>query len=114
VVVGYAFTIRPNISPGQEALFWTEATGMVDLRDALLAGGVTGLENSILFEATGISADGRTIVGTAFHDGVRQAFVATIPEPSTIVLAVVAAVGGIGVYVRNLRRMRLRFRHSGA
>jgi hypothetical protein len=44
-------------------------------------------------------------VGTAFHNGQHQAFVATIPEPSTIVMAALAVAGGIGVYVRKVRRV---------
>jgi probable HAF family extracellular repeat protein len=105
VVVGWALTLRPDGQEVQNAFFWTEPTGMVDLRQALIAGGVLSLENSRLIEATGVSADGLTIVGTAFHNGQQQAFVATIPEPSTIVMAALAVAGGIGVYVRKVRRV---------
>jgi probable HAF family extracellular repeat protein len=104
VVVGSAFTLRPDGSTREEAFFWTEATGMVALRDALIAMGVTTLDDSILFNATGVSADGLTIVGTAFHEGQRQAFLATIPEPSTIMMAMIGAAAATGLYVRQLRR----------
>ncbi|MEX2139781.1 MAG: hypothetical protein WD894_11005 [Pirellulales bacterium] len=105
VIVGHAFSVRPDDFPGREAFFWTEATGMVNLRDALIAGGVTNLDNSILFDATGISADGRTIVGVAFHDGIQQGFVATIPEPTTILLAIIAAAALLGLYFLKVGRV---------
>jgi hypothetical protein len=111
VIVGSAFMLRPDDSdgvPGEEAFFWTEGAGMVNLRDALIAGGVTGLENSILFSTTGVSADGMTLVGTAFHDGQRQAFVATIPEPTTVVRAIIAAAALSVFYFLRVRRMLVK------
>jgi hypothetical protein len=115
VIVGNIGTTSPF--PGNPlvgAFYWTAETGALNLRDLLLSGGATGLESGTFLRALAVSADGRTVVGTAFLDGVTQGFVATVPEPSTVVMAVMAAACGIGVYVRNLRRVRLRFRHSGA
>jgi probable HAF family extracellular repeat protein len=108
VIVGNIGTTSPF--PGNPlvgAFYWTAETGALNLRDVLLSGGATGLESGTFLHALAVSADGRTVVGTAFLDGVTQGFVATVPEPSTVVLAVMAAACGIGVYVRNLRRARL-------
>jgi uncharacterized membrane protein len=96
--------------PGREgqavprAFYWSETIGMVDLRDLLIGLGVTGLDNWILSSANGISDDGLTIVGQATQGAGPEAFIATIPEPSTIVLATIAAVA----MSLAIRRLRLR------
>ena len=48
---------------GPEAFVWTAAGGMQNLREKLIAGGATGLTGWTLIEPSGVSADGRTIVG---------------------------------------------------
>jgi probable HAF family extracellular repeat protein len=86
VVVGYS-----DSAAGQQAFIWTAERGMESLRDALIAGGATGLEGWNLTRATGVSADGRTIVGieiVAF--GRNRAWIATfppVPEPSALLLS---------------------------
>jgi hypothetical protein len=52
-----------------------------------------GLDDWTLTEANGVSYNGLTIVGTGLHDGINGAWVATIPEPSTLGLAVIAGLG---------------------
>jgi probable HAF family extracellular repeat protein len=88
------------------AFYWTPETGMVDLRDLLIFGGATNLDGWHLTVANGISADGRTVVGTALGaTGQHEAFVATIgaiPEPASIVLATFAVAGVFGLVL--LRR----------
>jgi uncharacterized membrane protein len=84
-----------NDSPGPlptKAYYSSGPTGMVDLRDYLISNGVTGLGNWNLTQAWAVSADGATIVGTGTHEGITEAWVATIPEPSTIILAALAAI----------------------
>ena len=105
---------------GNEAMIWTATEGMINLKGFLV-----GLNpppytipitpfpyssNSVsgwaLFEATGVSADGRTIVGNG-GDGLESGFVATIPEPSSVVLATLAIAGLIVGMVRSrLRSVR--------
>ena len=65
---------------GYLATVWTE-DGPQDLKQMLLAAGATGLENLTLEYATGVSADGRTIVGQAFDPFTfaTTGFVATLP-----------------------------------
>ena len=75
-----------------EAFLWTSGTGMQNLRDLLIAGGVTSVTNWHLASATGVSADGHTFVGYGVNPtGDSEAWIATIPdivpEPSGIVLA---------------------------
>jgi probable HAF family extracellular repeat protein len=83
VVVGYG-----NSTSGREAFLWNAGDGMQSLRDVLIAGGVTGLDDWTLTDARGVSADGRTIVGY----GSGGAWIATVPEPSSIALAAIALV----------------------
>lgn len=65
-----------------EAFVWTQANGMQNLRDVLIAKGVTGLDNWVLREATGISADGQWVVGNAINpSGDDEAFLANISAP---------------------------------
>jgi len=60
---------------------------MVTLASYLTGIGVTISQGVSLLEATGVSADGRTIVGyTGLPGQVRQGFVATIPAPGEAAL----------------------------
>jgi uncharacterized membrane protein len=99
VIVGVDDTVA-HLGP-RNAFYWSASTGMVDLRSFLMANGATGLDNWQLIEVWAVSADGATIVGTGGHDGIAEAFIATIPEPGTFALAVVAA--GIGAYLLCVR-----------
>jgi probable HAF family extracellular repeat protein len=86
------------------AFIWTAETGMISLRDALIFGGATNLDGWTLFTANGISADGRTVVGTANGPNGQEAFVATIgaiPEPSTLALSLIAAAAWFAVARRK-------------
>jgi hypothetical protein len=58
---------------GAEAFIWTKADGIRNLREVLIAAGAPGLDGRVLSSAEGISADGRTIVGSAW--------IATLPTP---------------------------------
>jgi probable HAF family extracellular repeat protein len=91
VVVGSSDALRDDGHNTRAAFYWTAPTGMLDLHDLLVANGVTNLAGWRLSEARGVSADGLTIVGTGLHDGRIEAFIATIPEPATIILASLAA-----------------------
>jgi uncharacterized membrane protein len=67
-----------------EPFIWTASGGMQSLQDVLTNQYGLGSELSgwNLVSATGISADGTTIVG----GGTQGAWIATIPEPSTLAL----------------------------
>jgi uncharacterized membrane protein len=80
-------------SPLTRAFYWTGESGMLNFQDLLISLGVSNLAGWTLNEARGVSHDGRTVVGTGTHNGRTEAWVATIPEPSTIVLAVLAVAG---------------------
>jgi len=66
----------------------------------LTAGGAIMLQRSVLTQARGISLDGNTIVGTGFRNGNTEAFVAVVPEPTTLGVLV---AGGVAM----LRRRRV-------
>ena len=102
VIVGYATS-----EAGLEAFIWDESNGMRNLQRDVLEG-IFGLDLTgwSLEQATGITCDGRTIVGWGVHDVPSphtEAWLATIPEPSTLALA---AFGLIGLLAYGRRRTR--------
>jgi uncharacterized membrane protein len=101
VIVGSGETAFDGNIATNQAFYWTANTGMLNLRDFLVTHGATGLDGWTLTEARGVSWDGQTIVGTGIHDGVTEAFVATIPEPSTLLLAALAVLVLFVVYLRK-------------
>jgi probable HAF family extracellular repeat protein len=103
-------------STGATAFYWTPQIGFAELQDILVFGGATGIDGWRLTSATGISHDGRTVVGSGFDpSGQLTAFVATIgavPEPSTFVLAGFAAAGLIGLLFQRQRRCTPKLERS--
>lgn len=79
VVVGLAGDSSMGFT---RAFMWNASLGMVDLNAYLPSIGVN-LTGWLLRNATAISADGRTIVGEGAHNGVGEAWLATIPPPAT-------------------------------
>lgn len=65
---------------------WTPSTGWLRLQDYMQSIGVVIPAGMNLQIANGISADGRTIVGTSFS-GHGEGFVITIPSPSVLCFA---------------------------
>lgn len=62
------------------AFYWTSATRMVDLNTYLAQFLPPGtLDGWTLREARGISADGKTITGWGMHNGLAEAWVASLP-----------------------------------
>ena len=75
IVVGFATT-----GAGSEAFIWDAAHGMRNLKDVLVAAGVTALAGWTLTEATGISADGRTVIGNGTNpSGQAEGWIARWP-----------------------------------
>src|ERR1017187_10071145 len=66
-----------------QAFRWTAGSGMQSLRDVLVTNGLT-FDPAELLIASGISADGNTIVGSDYYsdsdDGMAFGFVATLPR----------------------------------
>lgn len=75
---------------GQEAFMWDATNGMRSLVDVLASEyGLDLSEWQKLTAAYAISADGRTIVGDGVNlDGDTEAWVARIPEPTTLLLLI--------------------------
>src|SRR5262249_53536730 len=69
--------------PGGVALIWDEVHGMRSLADVLVTDYGLDLTGWSVSAAMAISSDGSTIVGNGGHDGVSEAWIAVIPEPST-------------------------------
>jgi probable HAF family extracellular repeat protein len=102
VIVGDGETFyQDGVAPRSEAFFWTAQTGMLNLRDLLVTYGANNLDGWRLDVATGLASDGMTIVGYGTNpSGNTEAWVATIPEPSTLLLAALAALVLLALYVR--------------
>ena len=75
---------------GGRAYIWDEVHGKRLVRDVLIANGID-MDDWTLASCAGISADGTAIVGTGYHDGVTEAWIAHIPEPATAWLLLTAA-----------------------
>ena len=91
---------------GTEAFIWDSTNGMRNLKDLALGMGLTNVAGWQLTDATGVSADGLTIVGTGYNPlGDQEAFVIVIPEPST---AALAALGGVAIATLAWRRRLVR------
>jgi hypothetical protein len=71
------------VGPPDTAFLWSAPIGLVDLNVYLPAIGIN-LAGWTLTEAGGVSADGRTVVGTGIHNGVEEAWIATLPGTSAI------------------------------
>jgi len=78
-VVGYGTTLL-----GNEAFIWDPGTGMRNLRELLISRGAN-LAGWVLTNATGISDDGFTIVGTGINpSGKTEAWIAVLPAQPVI------------------------------
>jgi uncharacterized membrane protein len=79
------------------AFVWDESHGMRYLSDVLASEGVD-VQGWSFSNVTGISADGRAMVGTAWHNGILSDFLAEVPtsvwvpEPGSAVLFMGATV----------------------
>jgi probable HAF family extracellular repeat protein len=66
------------LSPVNRAFLWTPTGGMIDLNEYLPTLGID-LSGWVLRNAEGMTPDGRTIAGDGEHNGIREAWIATVP-----------------------------------
>lgn len=99
IVVGYGTT-----GDGYRAFAWDFDHGMRDLRDVLIGDYGLDLMGWTLTDATGISTDGRVIVGNGINPmGDNEGWIARVPEPSS---AIMLAFGGLFICTRWNRAMK--------
>lgn len=91
-----------DLSRGNWAFLWDPEHGVRDLRDVLANdyGLADELDDLILRRIRGMSADGRTILGVAWKPSGPNShsvspFVVTVPEPSTIAVALLSIPAAI-------------------
>ncbi len=90
VIVGTGFN-----EDGPRPFYWTESSGMIPLQDYLEGVGLD-LSGWTLTGVSDISANGLTFVGTGTNpDGLTEAWVATVPEPSGVVLVGIGLAGAV-------------------
>jgi len=83
------------------AFIWDAVHGMRDLKDVLITEFGLDLTGWQLTQARGISDDGATIVGYGVNpDGRDEAWIAVIPEPSSLTLLTV----GVAAFLSGRRR----------
>jgi len=88
VIVG-----QGNFASGYAAFIWDETNGMRNVKDVLENDYGVDLTGWTLFRARGVSADGLTIAGEGVNpDGYVEGWVATVPEPCTLLLL---GLGGV-------------------
>jgi probable HAF family extracellular repeat protein len=95
IIVGFLYA---------DPFLWDATRGRRSLQQVLVGDYGLDLTGWTLQSAYAISADGRTIVGSGTHLGRTEAWIATIPEPSSLALL---GLGGILLYFLR-RRQRSR------
>lgn len=90
VVVGMCYSESQQFG---EAFIWDETNGMRSLQDILISDYNLDLSGWTLRSAESISDDCLTIVGTGYNPaGYMEGWVATIPEPATLLLLALGTV----------------------
>lgn len=89
-------------SSGGKAFIWDAEAGIQDLNELLANEYNLDLAGWTLTNATAISADGKVIAGNGINpDGIREGWVAVVPEPSAGLLL------GLGLGVLGASRQRI-------
>jgi len=90
-----------------QAFIWDPSNGTRNLQTVLVNDYGLDLSGWTLREAYGVSADGKTLVGWGNHGGNDEAFIASIPEPSTAALAACGACAMLRRAGRPARRIAI-------
>ena len=90
-------------SGSSEAFIWDEDSGMRSLKDVLETEYGVDLSGWTLTSVEGISDDGTVLAGNGTRGGGMEAWVAVIPEPSTLLLL---GMGALGITIGWWRRRK--------
>jgi uncharacterized membrane protein len=89
-----------GISSFDNSYVWTSQGGFFSIEEYFLQSGMD-IAGWVIESAQAISADGNVIAGYGKYNGVTQAFVASVPEPSSLSLLL---AGGAVLMVGRRRR----------
>jgi probable HAF family extracellular repeat protein len=93
VIVGYSVTSGDIHNGTKQAFIWDSQNGMRNFQNVLVNDYGLNLTGWSLLEATGISDNGMVIVGNGINpNGYEEAWIATVPEPATLLLLGFGAV----------------------
>ncbi|HYE63006.1 MAG TPA: hypothetical protein VD997_13500 [Phycisphaerales bacterium] len=80
VIVGYTGFLCESTAYSYRATMWSRYLGVVDLNTHLPSIGVD-LTGWVLLFASGVSADGRIIIGQGYYNNALHGFILTLPPP---------------------------------
>jgi uncharacterized membrane protein len=84
VIVGDRYHLRIGKEEVRDAFIWDSTNGARDLKSVLVNDYHLDLTGWLLRSATGISSDGKTIVGIGLHSGHVEVWVARLNQPPNL------------------------------
>lgn len=111
-VVGWSY----GSADGRKPFIWDETHGLRNLKTLLAID--CGLQDELTgwswMNATGVSNDGRVIVGSGFRRRIEEAWIAVIPEPCALALLTTGILGALAcLWQRGIRQTLPRVNLNG-
>ena len=88
---------------GGQAFIWDPINGYRNVMDVLVSLGID-MTGWTLTQGTGISFNGKTLCGLGTYNGIAQGWIATVPEPSSLLAFAVGLTSLAGALIRRRTR----------